>query len=198
MLRPTPCTLHPARRTSHPNPKTMKTRLSTLNTEQKTSRWSSRVSSKVNLSHSINFRALCGHVTPRKTGPNETLVLHRVLTLNTKQENTRGSGRAGSDHHKPYIQARNLRTESPNPKPDPPKHFTQNLKHECESETRKVREAADETPKYQIPKKTNPIPEPQSRSNRGGSLIRNTPPWDPTVGLCLGPYGGPMGGGCFL
>ena len=24
------------------------------------------------------------------------------------------------------------------------------------------------------------------------------PPWDPTVGLCLGPYGGPGGGGLFL
>jgi hypothetical protein len=29
---------------------------------------------------------------------------------------------------------------------------------------------------------------------RGTSLIRNSPPWDPKVGICLGPYGGPAGG----
>ena len=28
---------------------------------------------------------------------------------------------------------------------------------------------------------------------RGTSLIRKRPPLGPTVGLCLGPYGGPMG-----
>ena len=27
---------------------------------------------------------------------------------------------------------------------------------------------------------------------------RPPPPYDPTSGLCLGPYGGPRGGGCFL
>jgi hypothetical protein len=29
---------------------------------------------------------------------------------------------------------------------------------------------------------------------RGTSLIRNRSPQDPTVGLCLGPYGFPIGG----
>ena len=34
---------------------------------------------------------------------------------------------------------------------------------------------------------------------RGTSVIRNSAPLeDPTVGKCLGPYGGPKGGGCFL
>ena len=32
-----------------------------------------------------------------------------------------------------------------------------------------------------------------TRGYRCTSLIRNRPPCDPTVGLCLGPYGGPMG-----
>jgi hypothetical protein len=27
---------------------------------------------------------------------------------------------------------------------------------------------------------------------------KRPPPEDPTVGLCLAPYGGPRGGGCFL
>ena len=33
---------------------------------------------------------------------------------------------------------------------------------------------------------------------RGTSLIRNSAPLDPTVGLCLGPYGGLGAEGCFL
>jgi len=33
---------------------------------------------------------------------------------------------------------------------------------------------------------------------RGTSLKRNRVPKDPTVGLCLGPYGGPRGVGCSL
>ena len=32
----------------------------------------------------------------------------------------------------------------------------------------------------------------------GASLIRPPPPPDPTVGICLGPFGGPKGGGGFL
>ena len=35
-------------------------------------------------------------------------------------------------------------------------------------------------------------------SYRGTSLMRNSPPQDPTVGLCLGPYGGLGGGLLFL
>ena len=31
--------------------------------------------------------------------------------------------------------------------------------------------------------------------DRGTSLIRSSAPWDPTIGLCLGPYGDPRGGG---
>ena len=45
-------------------------------------RWSTRVSSKVNLHHAFDFRALCGAnlVTLRsRYHPNETLVLHRVV-----------------------------------------------------------------------------------------------------------------------
>ena len=34
-------------------------------------------------------------------------------------------------------------------------------------------------------------------SYRGTSLIRNASPQDPTVGLCVWPYGGPSGGGAF-
>jgi hypothetical protein len=38
-----------------------------------------------------------------------------------------------------------------------------------------------------------------SRAYRGASLIRTSPfPKDLTVALCLGPYGGPGGGGVFL
>ena len=33
---------------------------------------------------------------------------------------------------------------------------------------------------------------------RGTLLMRNRPPWDPTVGLYLGSYGGLRGGGLFL
>ena len=33
---------------------------------------------------------------------------------------------------------------------------------------------------------------------RGTSLISNTPPYNPTVGLCLGPYGARRRGGGFL
>ena len=33
---------------------------------------------------------------------------------------------------------------------------------------------------------------------RGTSLIRNRPTQDPTVGLCLVPWGGPRGWGLFL
>ena len=29
--------------------------------------------------------------------------------------------------------------------------------------------------------------------HRGTSLMKKRPPYDPTAGLCLGPYGGPMG-----
>ena len=29
-------------------------------------------------------------------------------------------------------------------------------------------------------------------------LQETEPPWDPTLALCLGPYGGPRGGGVFL
>jgi hypothetical protein len=36
------------------------------------------------------------------------------------------------------------------------------------------------------------------RAYRGTSLIRNSPCLLPTVGLCLGPYGGPRGRGQFL
>jgi serine/threonine protein kinase len=32
----------------------------------------------------------------------------------------------------------------------------------------------------------------------GFCKVTRVPPWDPTVGVCLGPYGGPRGGGCFL
>ena len=28
--------------------------------------------------------------------------------------------------------------------------------------------------------------------------LKTVPPWDRTVGICLGPYGGPKGGFCFL
>ena len=35
-------------------------------------------------------------------------------------------------------------------------------------------------------------------SHRGTSLIRNSAPQDPTLRLCIGPCGGPRGGGCFL
>jgi len=37
-----------------------------------------------------------------------------------------------------------------------------------------------------------------TRGYRDTSLIRNRPPYDPTAGLCLGPCGGPSGGGSFL
>ena len=35
-------------------------------------------------------------------------------------------------------------------------------------------------------------------SYRGTLLIEKRPPWDPTVGLCLGPYGAPREFGAFL
>ena len=35
-------------------------------------------------------------------------------------------------------------------------------------------------------------------AHRATSLIRKRPPQDPTVGLYLGPYAGPRGGGGFL
>jgi len=33
---------------------------------------------------------------------------------------------------------------------------------------------------------------------RGPSLIGNSPPLHTFIGICLGPYDGPRGGGCFL
>ena len=44
-------------------------------------RWSTTLSSKVNLPHAINFRALCGAylvTRPSKFGGNETLIINRV------------------------------------------------------------------------------------------------------------------------
>jgi len=38
----------------------------------------------------------------------------------------------------------------------------------------------------------------RTMSYRGTSLTRPPPPWEPTVALCLGTYGDPRGGGCFL
>jgi len=44
-----------------------------------------------------------------------------------------------------------------------------------------------------------PVPAPRSRANyRGTSLIRNSPPLGTYSSICLGPYGGPGGGGGFL
>ena len=39
---------------------------------------------------------------------------------------------------------------------------------------------------------------PISELHRSTSLMRNHPPWDPTVGLCLGSYGDPRRGTLFL
>jgi len=39
---------------------------------------------------------------------------------------------------------------------------------------------------------------PTAAPYRGTSLIRTPPSYDPKVGLYLGPYGGPKGGGCFV
>jgi hypothetical protein len=38
----------------------------------------------------------------------------------------------------------------------------------------------------------------QEELYRGTSLLKNRAPLGPTVGLCLGPYGSPIGGGLFL
>ena len=43
----------------------------------------------------------------------------------------------------------------------------------------------------------DPMPEVRWVWYRGTSLIRNTPLLGPTVGLYLGSYGGPRGGGLF-
>ena len=52
-----------------------------LKVTPKSTRWSSRVSSKVNLTHAIDFRDLCGSVTSNLdpiSSPDETFEAHCV------------------------------------------------------------------------------------------------------------------------
>ena len=56
-----------------------------------------------------------------------------------------------------------------------------------------------ELPLY-TPVRARPLVPPELESNNIGvpGSYENAPPWTLTVWLCLGPFGGPRGGGLFL
>ena len=76
---------------------------------------------------------------------------------------------------------------------------------EAEKDTWDVATSADVAP---FPKRSRGLGAPDApeldkhpkrrRDYRGTSLIRNRPPLGPYSSICLGPYGGPRGGGGFL